>query len=240
MGVGQKNVNVEPKKEQNHISCLRSAEQKSAPTEKKKLGTPRPGIEPGASAWQAEMLPTTPTRTFFWRYDRNIAFVVVRWAEHGRHTTQNHKPHHSVIPRWIYRIPSELRSQAPLGLISTAVGDHAGILGAECFFTLRNFFFLHQFFWSAYNSKPQVPSFGHTTVDIPHPVRTAKSSTLGPNQYCGGGPRGNLGCRMFFCFLSQISNMPVVILGPGFPLFTVSVPFFGTFFGPKPCVTMLW
>ena len=94
--------------------------------------------------------------------------------------------------------------------------------------------------WSAYNSKPQAPSFGHTTVDIPHPVRTAKSSTLGPNQYCGGGPRGNLGCRMFFCFLSQISNMPVVILGPGFPLFTVSVPFFGTFFGPKPCVTMLW
>ena len=35
-------------------------------------------------------------------------------------------------------------------------------------------------------------------VDLPHPIRTAKSSTFGPNQYCGGGPRGNLGCRMFF------------------------------------------
>ena len=41
-------------------------------------------------------------------------------------------------------------------------------------------------------------SFDHTTVDIPYPIRTAKSSTVGPNQYCGGGPRGNLGCRMFF------------------------------------------
>ena len=44
----------------------------------------------------------------------------------------------------------------------------------------------------------QVPSFDHTTVDIPHPIRTAQSSIVGPNQYCGGGPRGNLGCRMFF------------------------------------------
>ena len=51
-----------------------------------------------------------------------------------QHTTENHTPHHSIIPLWIYRIPSELRSQAPLGPISTAVGDHAGILGVECFF----------------------------------------------------------------------------------------------------------
>ena len=42
--------------------------------------------------------------------------------------------YHSIIPLWIYRIPSELRSQARLGPISTAVGDHAGILGVECFF----------------------------------------------------------------------------------------------------------
>ena len=41
-------------------------------------------------------------------------------------------------------------------------------------------------------------SFDHTMVDTPHPIRTAKLSTIGPNQYCGGGPRGNLGCRMFF------------------------------------------
>ena len=44
------------------------------------------------------------------------------------------RSHHSIIPLWIYRIPSELRSQARLGPISTAVGDHAGILGVECFF----------------------------------------------------------------------------------------------------------
>ena len=43
--------------------------------------------------------------------------------------------------------------------------------------------------------RAQGMSYDHTTVIIPHPIRTAKSSTVGPNQYCGGGPRGNLGCR---------------------------------------------
>ena len=52
------------------------------------------------------------------------------------------------------------------------------------------------YYWKSYTS-----SFDHTTVDIPYPIRTAKSSTVGPNQYCGGGPRGNLGCRMFFLFI---------------------------------------
>ena len=41
--------------------------------------------------------------------------------------------HHTVIPPWIYRIPSELRSQAGLGLPSTVVGDHTGIVSAVCF-----------------------------------------------------------------------------------------------------------
>ena len=60
--------------------------------------------------------------------------------------------HHSIKPQWIYRIPSELRSQALLGPISTAVGDYAGILGVECFFFFmekskrtRPIFFLKQF-----------------------------------------------------------------------------------------------
>jgi hypothetical protein len=35
---------------------------------------------------------------------------------------------------------------------------------------------------------------GHRTVKVPHPVRSAKSSTVSPSQYCGGGPRGNPGC----------------------------------------------
>ena len=43
--------------------------------------------------------------------------------------------------------------------------------------------------------RAQGMSYDHTTVIIPHPIRTAKSSIVGPNQYCGGGPRGNLGCR---------------------------------------------
>ena len=48
--------------------------------------------------------------------------------------------YHTVIPLWIYRIPSELRSQAGLGLPSTVVGDHTGIAGAVCFFVLPGFY----------------------------------------------------------------------------------------------------
>ena len=49
----------------------------------------------------------------------------------------------------------------------------------------------------------RLASYDHTTVTIPHPIRTAKSSTVGPNQYFSGGPCGNLGCRRAgrsFCF----------------------------------------
>ena len=108
-----------------------------------------------------------------------------------QHTTENHTPHHSIIPLWIYRIPSELRSQARLGPISTAVGDHAGILGVECFFCSFAiffcwiFFFIEQLFfflieqiffyiWSAYITKTKISSFDHTTVDIPYPIVSTK------------------------------------------------------------------
>ena len=44
---------------------------------------------------------------------------------------------------------------------------------------------------------------GHRTVKAPHPVRSAKLSTVSPSQYCGGGPRGKLGCcsSFFRCLL---------------------------------------
>ena len=59
-------------------------------------------------------------------------------------------------------------------------------------------------FWSSRPKKTLVPSYGHTTVDIPHPIRTAKSSTVGLTQYCGGGPRGNRECCMFFVVLHTV------------------------------------
>ena len=43
-------------------------------------------------------------------------------------------------------------------------------------------------------------SFDHTMVKAPDPIRTPKLSTIGPAQYCGGGPRGNRRCRMFLPF----------------------------------------
>ena len=41
--------------------CKKKLKWKNAEDSEQK-DAPRPGIEPGASAWQAEMLPTTPTR----------------------------------------------------------------------------------------------------------------------------------------------------------------------------------
>ena len=68
------------------------------------------------------------------------------------------------------------------------------------------------FFLQGAASRAQGMSYDHTTVIIPHPIRTAKSSTVGPNQYCGGGPRGNLGCRRagfnFFFFLMFCLETP--------------------------------
>ena len=47
-------------------------------------------------------------------------------------------------------------------------------------------------------------SYDHTTVKAPHPIRTAKLSTVGPDQYYGRGLRGNLRCcKAFFCFLQN-------------------------------------
>ena len=39
---------------------------------------------------------------------------------------------------------------------------------------------------------PQTSSYGHTTVKAPHPIRTAKLSTVGLDQYFGRGLQGNL------------------------------------------------
>ena len=41
-------------------------------------------------------------------------------------------------------------------------------------------------------------SNGHTMVKPPDPIRTPKLSTIGPAQYCGGGPRGNRRCLFVF------------------------------------------
>ena len=40
------------------------------------------------------------------------------------------------------------------------------------------------------------PSYGHITAKTPDPIRTPKLSAVEHDQYYGGGPRGNLGCRM--------------------------------------------
>ena len=46
-------------------------------------------------------------------------------------------------------------------------------------------------------------SYGHTTVKTPHPIRTAKLSTVGPDQYFGRGLQGNLRCCMSFFFCAK-------------------------------------
>ena len=60
------------------------------------------------------------------------------------------------------------------------------------------------------NSK--LSSYGHTRVNAPHPIRTAKLSTLGPNQYYGRGLRGNLRCCMAtsILFCPYLTNLPLL------------------------------
>ena len=43
-------------------------------------------------------------------------------------------------------------------------------------------------------------SYGHITVKAPHPIRTAKLSTVELDQYFGRGLQGNLQCCMAFLF----------------------------------------
>ncbi len=54
-------------------------------------------------------------------------------------------------------------------------------------------------------------SYGHTTVKAPHPIRTAKLSTVGPDQYYGRGLRGNLRCcKALFYFLRCVQLLVFV------------------------------
>ncbi len=46
-------------------------------------------------------------------------------------------------------------------------------------------------------------SYGHITVKAPHPIRTAKLSTVELDQYFGRGLQGNLQCCMAFCFVMR-------------------------------------
>lgn len=89
------------------------------------------------SAWVAKY----PVPTWFpHKWDRSAGI---------QHITS--RPHSLTIIRWTnfrasaihtskYRIPSDLRSQTGNGLVSTTVGDHVGILGADVFSS----FFLHR------------------------------------------------------------------------------------------------
>ena len=51
-----------------------------------------------------------------------------------------------------------------------------------------------------YNFSAQTSSYGHITVKAPHPIRTAKLSTVELDQYFGRGLQGNLKCCMAFLF----------------------------------------
>ena len=54
-------------------------------------------------------------------------------------------------------------------------------------------------------------SYAHTMVKPPDPIRTPKLSTIGPAQYCGGGPRGNRRWCTFFTLTSTKTYLGTVI-----------------------------
>ena len=90
--------------------------------------------------------------------------------------------HHTIIPSWIYRIPSELRSQARMGLPSTMMGDHMGIVGVVCFFFKL---------WDLPAKIPlqDITSLSTTSVD---------SSVVRIPAFQAGGP-GSIPGRRIFC-----------------------------------------
>ena len=72
---------------------------------------------------------------------------------------------------------------------------------------------IFSFFEAVYQCATKTSSYGHTTVKAPHPIRTAKLSTVGPDQYFGRGLQGNLGCCMassfyflLFCHRPSLAN----------------------------------
>ena len=71
---------------------------------------------------------------------------------------------------------------------------------------LRNsfLFFIHLRFFKKFNKVvlffQVTSSYGHTTVKAPHPIRTAKLSTVGLVQYFGRGLQGNHQCCMAFFY----------------------------------------
>ena len=68
------------------------------------------------------------------------------------------------------------------------------------FFSVRTGTLFSSLFEAIYLAATKHSSYGHTTVKAPHPIRTAKLSTVGPDQYFGRGLQGNLGCCMAsFC-----------------------------------------
>ena len=69
---------------------------------------------------------------------------------------------------------------------------------------LRLFFRLGVLFIPKYYFAFLPSSYGHTTVKAPYPIRTAKLSTVGPDQYYGRGLRGNLRCCMSFFFFANL------------------------------------
>ena len=79
--------------------------------------------------WESRLVDGATWDFCLWKFS-NTGFCGMRARKYL-------KPYHTVIPLWIYRIPSELRSQAGLGLPSTVVGDHTGIVGAVCFFNIE-------------------------------------------------------------------------------------------------------
>ena len=77
--------------------------------------------------------------------------------------------------------------------------------GPKCRFTKTI-----SFFEQGCHRAPVTSSYDHITVRAPHPIRTAKLSTVEPDQYFGRGLQGNLGCCMaVFCFAQK---MCVVVL----------------------------
>ena len=143
----------------------------------------RPGIEPGPPAWKAGILTTELTTRLY-------KIMRPRGIEPG-----SPRPQRGVLPLNQRRLLC-VNVQVTYKLCS------CGPMAKACDYESRDWGFesLQECFFASLQDygaclgvdyTASFTSYAHTMVKPPDPIRTPKLSTIGPAQYCGGGPRGN-------------------------------------------------
>ena len=101
----------------------------------------------------------------------------------------------------------------------------SSVVWPSCFLGLRFLFCRSLAKERVHRARPGPPSYDHIRAKTPDPIRTPKLSALELDQYYGGGPRGNLQCRMAgrpSCLFEKKKNKNFFLVAEG-PAVAVSL-----------------